>query len=159
MEMVRALIAAGIILFDQLTKYWAAARLQGGGEIVVIPAFLRFFYTENRGAAFSLFAELASAQTFLTLASIVGTIIFLVLLYRHQHSRTWTTSLILLLAGTVGNLIDRVRLGYVIDFIAVNFGSYQFPIFNIADSAIVIGVSLMLVDLVLEARNPGPSDA
>lgn len=157
--MVRTLIAAGIILLDQLTKYWAVLRLKGQSEIVVIPGFLRFFYTENRGAAFSLFADHSAAQTFLTLASIVGAIFFLILLYRYQHSRLWTAALIALLAGTVGNLIDRVRLGYVVDFIAVNFGSYQFPIFNIADSAIVIGVGLMLIELILETGNDRSSDA
>lgn len=151
--MVRALIAAGIVLLDQLTKYWAIVRLRDQSELVVIPGFLRFFYTENRGAAFSLFAGHAAAQTFLTIASIVGMVFFLVLLFRNQPSKAWTASLILLLAGTVGNLIDRIRLGYVVDFIAVNFGSYHFPIFNIADSAIVIGVIIMLIDLIFESRN------
>lgn len=150
--MVRALIAAGIVLLDQVTKHWAVLQLRGQNEIVIIPGFLRFYYTENRGAAFSLFADHAAAETFLAIASIVGAVIFLILLYRDQHSKAWTASLILLLAGTVGNLIDRVRFGYVVDFIAVNFGSYQFPIFNIADSAIVIGVAVMLIELIFESR-------
>ena len=98
----------------------------------------------------------------MTIVSIVGACFFLYLLIRTKlhpathYSTLWIVSLSFLLAGTVGNLIDRVRLGYVVDFIKFDFGSYTFPIFNVADSAIVIGVILMVIDLIIESKQSQP---
>jgi len=141
-------VAVLVIALDQLTKSWIAHHLAYGSRIVLLPVFeitLRY----NRGAAFSMLADASGWQrwlfTGLALAVAIGIIAWL---RRLDARRQWllAISLSLILAGALGNLIDRLRLGHVIDFIVVHWKDAYFPAFNIADSAITVGAILLLLD-------------
>ncbi|MFA9423552.1 MAG: signal peptidase II [Sedimentibacter sp.] len=129
---------------DQLTKIWAANTLKNGESIKLIGNFLRFTYAENKGAAFSIL------QNQLWFFIIISIVMLGVLAYIYFKTKNITNisrlSIAMIAGGAVGNLIDRVRLGYVVDFIDVRFGRfYDFPIFNIADSFVVCGTILMIL--------------
>lgn len=155
------LVAAfGVFLLDQATKAWARKTLRFGDEVNVIPNFLNFIYAENTGVAFSQFSNGGDTGRWL-LAAVAGLATAFVLYYFWRTPRDNDRLLgacAMLLAGIVGNLTDRVRLGYVIDFIDVQFGNWHYPTFNIADSAICIGAGLLILDLFFN-RNPKNADA
>jgi signal peptidase II len=138
------IIVTILIFLDQVTKYLAQTRLQDSGWIVLIKEFLYLNYVENRGAAFGI---LQNQQVFFVVITLI--IIFLVIFYRMKNKKILPiTSFIfdIIIAGAVGNLIDRIRLGYVIDFIDVKFwGIYDFPVFNVADILIVMGTIVLSV--------------
>ena len=133
-----ALLAAA----DQLAKLWAIARLKPAVSIQVIPGLFSFTYVENQGAAWGV---LAGRQTLLIGFSIV-TLAFLIWRRRHIFGILPLGSLtyVLLLGGIIGNLIDRVRLSYVVDYLDFYLGRSHFPAFNIADAAICCGVFLFI---------------
>ncbi len=141
-------LSAVVVLLDQITKYWASHALQLGEPLAVTP-FLNFTLMHNTGAAFSILADAGGWQRwfFVGLSAIVGVFILVWMhgLSRQQH---WLAiGLALILAGAVGNnLLDRLILGYVVDFIDVYYQSWHWPAFNIADSAISIGAVLLVVD-------------
>ncbi len=147
-------VAIVILILDQASKAWATAKLQFVDTIEVIPNFFRFTYARNRGVAFSLFADSKFEMKWI-LASIsalaaVGVGYYL---YRTANNRRLSLALSLLLAGIVGNLIDRVRLGEVVDFIDWHwYEKYTFPTFNIADSAICVGAALLALDMLREEK-------
>ena len=137
-----------IIILDQLTKYFAVKFLMNGESYVIIKDFLQLEYVENFGAAFGILQNRKIFFIIITLAVIITVIFYLKRNY-YYINRPMKVALTMLLAGAVGNFIDRVRLGYVIDFIHVNFGKfYDFPVFNIADSFIVIS-TILIVYMVL----------
>ncbi len=142
-------LSAGIFFVDQVTKAWAIRRLRFGGDVVVIPNFLNFAYAENTGVAFSQLNNGGDTGRWgLSAVAIVAGI--LVLFYFWRIPRTndrLLGALALLLAGIVGNVTDRLRLGYVIDFIDVQFSAWHYPTFNIADSAICVGAVLLMIDV------------
>jgi len=149
--------AACVFLVDQVTKAWAVRRLRFGETVRAVEGFLHFGYAENPGIAFGQFQEGGEFGRWLLIAlaalAAVG-----VALYIFRAARTDDRTLgacALLLAGIVGNLTDRVRLGYVIDFIEVHLGSYQWPTFNVADAAICTGAVLLALDIILEGRKEG----
>ncbi|MDI9498092.1 MAG: signal peptidase II [Bacillota bacterium] len=144
--MVWIIVVAGIVL-DQLTKRLAAATLADGRQIELIPHFLYLTYGENRGAAWSLFAGQDWGIYLLSLISVLAAILFAVWL-RRETARPRRVALALILSGTIGNLIDRVAHGYVVDFIDTHFGSYRFPTFNIADSLLVTGMFVLVFILI-----------
>ncbi|NLY77332.1 MAG: signal peptidase II [Tissierellia bacterium] len=134
-----------IILIDQITKFLAVGHLQGKEPIVIIDNFLRFHYVENYGAAFGMLNNKRVFFIIVTTIVIISIIFFLFRYYSGLSIRI-KIALAMLLGGAIGNLIDRVRLGYVIDFISVRLpGGYHFPVFNIADSFIVISTSLIMI--------------
>lgn len=142
-------ILAGIILLfsivsDQLTKLWAIDVLKNGASIKVIGNFLRFTYAENKGAAFSI---LQNQLWFFIIATIVMLGILSYMFFMTKNLTPLSRlSISMIAGGAIGNFIDRLRLGYVVDFIDVRFGSfYNFPIFNIADSFVVCGTILMII--------------
>lgn len=143
MNILIGIVFAISIIFDQLTKNWAVSELKNGASIKVIGDFLRFTYAENKGAAFSI---LQNQRSFFIIVTIVMLIFLAVIFFKNKNITNlsrWSISMIA--GGAIGNFIDRVRLGYVIDFIDVRFGSfYNFPIFNIADSFVVCGTLLMI---------------
>lgn len=142
-------MSAGVFMADQMTKAWAIRRLRFGGDRSVITNFLNFSYAENPGVAFSQFDNGGDAGRW-GLSVVAGVAAILVLYYFWRVPRTndrLLGALALLLAGIVGNLTDRVRLGFVIDFIDVQFGSWHYPTFNVADAAICLGAGLLLLDL------------
>ena len=150
------LISAAIIFLDRLTKTWVAARIPLGGAIPVVPRFLRITHWTNDGAAFSLFADSASPKTVhwaLIAFSLLAALVILVILVRLGHRLTRTSvALALILGGALGNVHDRIAYGSVVDFIEVHVFSYHWPDFNVADSAIVIGACLLLIDSLLPKK-------
>ncbi len=146
-------IAAGIVALDQLTKWIIVRKIPLYSEIIVIPNFFAISHVTNKGAAFSLFAN-GDPRAIWLLAGFsvleMGVIVFLL-----ARTRVWTTgalALALILGGAAGNFIDRVRLNAVVDFLAFDFGSYHWPDFNVADSAIVIGAVLLAIDALFSKR-------
>lgn len=142
-------MASGVFLIDQTTKAWAIRKLRFGGDREIIPNFLNFAYAQNTGVAFSFLDNHGDAGRY-GLSIVAGIAAVLVLYYfwrvPHTHDRL-LGALALLLAGIVGNLTDRARLGFVIDWIDVQFGSWHYPTFNIADAAICIGAGLLILDM------------
>lgn len=149
------LIAAGaLVLLDQASKAWAARRLRLAEPFEVIKGFLNFDYAENNGVAFSQLQN--GGDTSRWALSALALIAALAVLYFFWRTKRADDRILgacaLLLAGIVGNLLDRVRLGFVIDFIDVQFGGWHYPTFNVADSAICIGAGLLLLDMFLNSR-------
>ena len=146
-------ISAVIVLADRLTKVWVAAHIRLGGAIPIIPRVLRITHWTNEGAAFSLFAD--SASPHLVRWALVGfsslaALAVLVAMVRLGDRFTLTTiALALILGGALGNVHDRILYGSVVDFIEVHIFSYHWPDFNVADSSVVTGACLLLLDSLL----------
>ena len=154
---VHFLLALFVILLDRWTKHLVALRISMYDHIQIIPGFFRITHTENTGAAFSLFADSPShwKTTMLISFSVVAMIVVSILLWKQSRALTMTgIALSLILGGAVGNLWDRVASGRVVDFLDVYYKSYHWPVFNLADSAIVVGASLLVLEIVF-----GPSKA
>lgn len=139
-------LSLAVVAADQLTKWWALAKLHA--PIILIPHFLDFTLSYNYGAAFSLLANSGGWQRYLfsglAVAAVVG---ITAVLRRLRPNAVWlAVALAFVLGGAVGNLIDRIRLGYVIDFIHAHWYQHSWPIFNVADSAIVIGALMLVID-------------
>ena len=148
------LVSAGVFALDRLTKGIIRNYVSPWDNHPVIPRFFSIVHTENRGAAFGLFAESSSEwRTVLLIALAFGVMLFITALlaqpWRGGLASTLTlrSGLALVLGGAMGNVYDRVVRGAVTDFLEFYFGSYQFPTFNIADTAITIGASLLLIDM------------
>lgn len=147
-------IAGGVFLIDQVTKAWAARELKLGGDRSVISGFLNFAYAQNTGVAFSMLDDHGEMGRW-GLSAVAFVAATLVLYFFWRTPRTddrMLGALALLLAGIAGNVTDRLRLGYVIDFIDVQFGSWHYPTFNVADMAIVTGATLMIIDMFFSKR-------
>ena len=149
------LLAAFALYFaDQASKAWAVKALRFGDERVVIRGFLQFIYTENPGIAFGHLQEGGSFGRWFFVV-LAGAAAIAVLYYFFRTPRNDDRVLgacALLLAGILGNLTDRVRLGYVVDFIVLHAGDYHWPTFNIADASITIGALLLAYDLIFSHR-------
>ena len=144
------LLAVFVLLLDRWTKHLVAARIAMYTHIQIIPGFFRLTHTENTGAAFSLFADSPSHwKTALLIGfSAIAMVVVSVLLWRQSQALSTTgIALSLILGGAVGNLWDRVASGRVVDFLLFYFKRYQWPVFNLADSAIVIGASLLVLEI------------
>jgi len=129
---------------DQLVKLWAIADLQGMPERPLIRGFLHLIYVENTGAAFGFLAGFAGAQVLLTVVKLVvmaAAIWYFVKLPRDARFDFVRIPLVMIVAGGVGNLIDRVRLGFVVDMFAFRF--INFPVFNVADIYVTVGVFIL----------------
>lgn len=145
------LLALFVVLLDRWTKRLVAAHIAMYSHIQVIPGFFRITHTENTGAAFSLFADSPShwKTAMLISFSVVAMIVVSVLLWKQARALTMTgIALSLILGGAVGNLWDRVASGRVVDFLLFYVKSYQWPVFNLADSAIVVGASLLVLEII-----------
>ena len=136
-------VAALVLALDQLSKSWVR---NNTAEIELLPGFLDFVYVKNYGSAFGLLAN----QTFLLISITITSLVIILLFLRHLY-RTTTLSFVstgLILAGALGNLIDRLRFGYVTDFIDVHLGNlFHWYTFNLADTAIVIGILTFIYSL------------
>jgi len=132
-----------LLVLDQITKHYAVSQLIGKGQVDFIPNLLGFRYTENTGAAFSILREKQLLLILLTSVVIVALIGYFIKAIRTDVHMVVRISYMMIIAGAVGNLIDRVRLNYVIDFLEFRFMS--FPIFNIADVCVVVGVILLAI--------------
>lgn len=149
------LIALLVLIADQATKIWATLALKPVVLLEVIPGLFRFSYATNRGVAFSLLADAQfDVRWLLALISTLaaGFVIFYLLQTPARKLRL-NVALSLLLAGIVGNLIDRVRLGEVVDFIELHWRDvYTWPTFNVADAAICTGAALLALEMLREER-------
>jgi signal peptidase II len=144
-----------VLAADQFSKLWATARLKPVSTIEALPGYFRFSYATNRGVAFSLFADSSFDVRWVLAAISAAAAVFVAsyLLRTLPGERRLNTSLALLLAGITGNLIDRVRLGEVVDFIEVHWrDQFIWPTFNIADSAICTGAALLALEMMREAK-------
>ncbi len=147
-------MAGGVFLIDQISKAWAIRKLRFFGEREFIPNFLNFAYAQNRGVAFSFLDDHGDVGRWgLSAVASVAGILVLYYFWRtpKAHDRL-LGALGLLLAGIAGNVADRIRLGFVIDFIDVQFGSWHYPTFNIADMAICIGAGLLIWDMFVSKK-------
>lgn len=148
------LAAFGIYMTDQASKAWAVRVLRSGDDRTLISGFLDLAYTENRGIAFGQLQEGGSFGRwfFVILAMAAAIAVFYYFLRTPRNDDRTLGACALLLAGITGNLTDRVRLGYVVDFISLHAGSYHWPTFNVADASICIGAGLLALDLIFEGR-------
>lgn len=140
-------ISAAVLIVDQLTKWTALASLQRHVEVAIAP-FLNFTLVYNRGAAFGFLSQAPGWQNafFIVVALIASAVIVVLLLRLGPENRTAATGFALILGGAIGNLIDRLVHGHVIDFIDVYYRSWHWPAFNVADSAITIGAGFLILD-------------
>lgn len=139
-------IATIVLLLDQLTKI-TVTRLFSYGESVAVTSFFNLVLVYNKGAAFSFLANQGGWQRWFFTVLGIGAALFIVyLLKRHAGQRMFCWALALILGGAVGNVIDRVLYGHVIDFLDFHVGGWHWPAFNVADSAICIGAVLFVLD-------------
>lgn len=144
------LIAVLVVFLDRLAKWSVARNIPLHESIQVIPDFFRLTHVENSGAAFGLFADSPSEWKIavLVMFSVVALVIVSALLWRNSHSMNITgLGLSLILGGALGNLWDRLVSGRVVDFLLFYVGQYQWPAFNVADSAIVVGAGLLVFEI------------
>ena len=136
------ILAMFIVVLDQLTKHIAILNLKGKEAIPIINNFLQFKYVENRGAAFGILQNKQLPLIIFTVVILIGIIIYIK--NNSELSLLAKISLWGIIGGSIGNLIDRIRLDFVVDFIDVNFwGYYDFPVFNVADSFLVVFTILL----------------
>lgn len=142
---------AAVFLLDQVTKAWAVKRLKFGGDIEVIPGLFNLAYATNTGVAFSMFAGNGDAGRWgLSIVAILASALVFYFFWKTPRTDDRILgALALLLAGIIGNVFDRLRLGYVIDFIDIQFGDWHYPTFNVADIAICTGAGLLILDLIM----------
>lgn len=156
------LLALLIVLLDRWTKRVVAARIAMYSHIQIIPGFFRLTHTENTGAAFSLFADSPSHwKTALLIGfSVVAMVIVSVMLWKQRRGLTLSgIALSLILGGAVGNLWDRIATGRVVDFLLFYVKQYQWPVFNLADSSIVVGAALLVIDILWGEATPHETPA
>jgi signal peptidase II len=145
-------LAGLIVLVDQLSKL-AIERSLDYGDVRPVTGFFNLVLTYNKGAAFSFLASASGWQAhFLTAIGIAASLFIVYLLARHGNQRLFAVALTLILGGAIGNVIDRIAYGHVIDFLDFHAGGWHWPAFNVADSAIVGGAVLMVVDELLRVR-------
>lgn len=140
-------LSLAVVVLDQLTKYWAVSALPLYTPVAVMPS-LNLTLTRNTGAAFSLLNDAGGWQRwlFIGLALLVSTAIVVWLRRLRPGQGWWACALALVAGGAVGNVIDRLAHGYVIDFIDVYYRHWHWPAFNLADSAITVGAAMLVIE-------------
>ena len=145
-------LALLVLFLDQLTKI-VIERTFNYGDVRQVTGFFNLVLTYNKGAAFSFLANAGGWQDeFLTFIGLAASAFILYLLARHGHQRLFACALALILGGAIGNVIDRIVYGHVIDFLDFHWGGWHWPAFNLADSAIVGGAALLILDELLRVR-------
>ena len=158
------ILSAAVIVVDQITKAMAVELLLGQPPVVVIPGFFDFSLVYNTGAAFGLLNDAEGWQNlFFIIIALAVSVFIVVSLYRLTPVEVQTAiAFALILGGALGNIIDRVRQGYVVDFIHWFYNGWHWPTFNVADAAITIGAVLLVLDVVgvrvVRPRNRGKTD-
>lgn len=154
--MIYFIIIVGVIATDQVTKGWIVQAFHLYDSQEVIPGLFNLVYVQNTGAAFSFLADAEGPWRHYFFLGI-GIVALIGLTIAHYNlkkdHRLYSVALALIAGGAAGNLVDRVRLGAVVDFLDFYIGSYHWPAFNVADSAICVGAALFLIINVLETRN------
>ncbi len=150
---ILALTAPVILISDQLTKLYIDRTMKLYESIPVVDGLFSITYLRNKGAAFSFLSDASWRLPFFLLATAIAVVAILVAFNKlRDDQRFAAVSLTFILSGAVGNLIDRVRMGEVIDFLDVYWRSHHWPAFNVADSAICVGVAMLALDLFREER-------
>ncbi|MHB1334139.1 MAG: signal peptidase II [Sulfuriferula sp.] len=148
------IVAALIIALDQLSKY-AITQIFMLGDYLTVTPFFDLVRAHNTGAAFSLFADQSGWQrAFFISTAVIASVIIIYLLRRESGSVLFKLGLSLILGGALGNLIDRIQHGYVVDFLSFHINQHYWPAFNVADSAIVIGALLLVWDSLKKPGKP-----
>ena len=147
--MIYGIIAAVIVIADFVTKFFIKNNIAFGDVFFTVPGLVDFTYVRNRGAAFSMFSGRVSVLSVVSIAFCVGVIAYW-FIKKPKHPLL-CSALSMMFAGALGNAIDRVFYGFVVDFIAVKF--IDFPVFNIADMAITIGAALIIIYVIFFDRN------
>ncbi len=154
-EIVSLVVISILIAFDQIAKLHFSRTLAFGEKLNVIDGFFYFTYTLNTGAAWSFLADVSWGQLFfkiLTVVALIAFSLFYVIVARKGY-KLLRIALILVISGTIGNFIDRLAIDAVIDFIGFTFGTYNFPIFNLADSFLVVGVIMIIIQYLFIDEN------
>ena len=152
------LLAAALIVLDQISKWYFELNFQFAERLNILP-FFDFILVYNTGAAFSFLADHGGWQRWFFVAlSIIASIVIVVLLRRNSTKTLFCLSLSLILAGAIGNLIDRLLLGHVIDFLLFYWGDNYFPAFNLADCCITVGATLLILDEIIRIRKDKQKD-
>ena len=149
------LLLASVLVADQVTKFWITSHFSLYDAQVVIPGFFNLVYVTNKGAAFSMFASVESPlrHYFFVSINIIAFLGLSIAAFKmRRNHRFYTISFALIAAGALGNVIDRIRFGAVIDFLDFYFGSYHWPAFNVADSSICVGVAVLFIINYLDAK-------
>jgi signal peptidase II len=146
-------VSAIVLVIDQATKFYIDRTMDLHTSVTVVQNFFNITYLRNKGAAFSFLAGFSYRLPFFILISVVAVAVILVVFHRLRDDQRFTAvALALIFAGALGNLIDRVRLGEVIDFLDAHWYDLHWPAFNVADSAICVGVALLAIDMIIEER-------
>lgn len=138
-----SLFAVAIIILDQLTKFLVVKYIDATQVITFIPKVIDFVYVKNNGAAFNILSGRIGLLSIISLVFAIGVVWFMIV--KKPQNKIFTTSMLLLFAGAVGNVIDRIFRGFVVDFIKTSF--INFPVFNIADISITCGAALLIIYL------------
>ncbi|HUT70809.1 MAG TPA: signal peptidase II [Desulfatiglandales bacterium] len=149
-----------VVLLDQVSKWFMVAQLEPYQAHSVIPGFLDLVLVKNKGMAFGILGQSRShvAAYLLMGATLAAILVIVVFFWRARRDQKWlTVGLALILGGAVGNLVDRIRLGFVIDFLDFSIKGYHWPAFNLADSAVTMGTLWLLLNLVLGKSLSGKS--
>jgi len=149
--LILALAAPIILVADQLTKFYIDRTMKLYQSIPVIDGLFSITYLRNKGAAFSFLSDASWRLPFFILATVIAVIAIITAFCKLKDEQRFAAlSLSLILSGAIGNLIDRVRMGEVVDFLDVYWRNHHWPAFNVADSAICVGVAMLALDLFLE---------
>ena len=148
-----AIAGASVLLLDQITKYAVMAYLAQYEVIETVPGFFNLVYYRNPGAAFGILNKAGALGKFILLGISAGALFFIASLVRSSKDKLYTFGLSLIAGGAAGNLIDRAREGSVVDFLDFHIGGLHWPAFNVADTAITIGVACALLSFFTSARN------
>jgi signal peptidase II len=148
-------LSALVLVLDQITKAWVVARFRLGERMEVVPGFFDLTLVYNPGAAFSFLAGAAGWQRWFFIGiGVVASAFILWLLVRHGSQRLFGFSLAMILGGAIGNVVDRLFRGEVVDFLLAHWQDrWYFPAFNVADAAITVGAVLLILDELLRVRN------
>lgn len=153
MAIIALLLAAAAVAIDQVIKMLVTANLMPVGRITVINGFLDLFYLENRGAAFGMFQN---QKWFFIAVTLAISIVIIIALFKYENHEFFSyTASILIVGGGIGNLIDRVLHGYVVDYLSISFFP---PIFNFADCCVTVGTVFLLIHILLFVDKDGKSE-
>ncbi len=150
---ILAIVSVAVLVLDQATKLYIDRTMDLHTSIPVVPNFFSITYIRNKGAAFGFLADSSFRLPFFILISVVAVIVIIGVFRKLRPDQNFTAiTLAMIFAGALGNLIDRVRLGEVIDFLDAHWYRHHWPAFNVADSAICVGVFLLAIDMLREEK-------
>jgi signal peptidase II len=144
------IIALAVLILDQASKAWISSTIPPWSQQIVIPGFFNLVHVQNKGAAFGFLGSSTGSWQpyFFIVVGLLAVICIAYLLHRGPRTDSWfMTSLGLILGGALGNLLDRLRSGFVLDFLDFYLGSFHWPAFNVADAALSCGALLLLIAL------------